>query len=124
MIELDWTSDLACHPAGPAFAEYDIIVGSDLAYDEDLFQPLLSTITAFTAAKPSTQVGQLHGEGRVAQQCSHEAPASMLHGAGGLGAAGEARDAAPLAAGGRSWPSVASPEASRPTRPGHAHLDL
>ena len=55
-MELDWTSDLACHPAGPAFAAYDIIVGSDVAYDEDLFKPLLDTITAFTACKPSTRV--------------------------------------------------------------------
>ncbi len=72
MIELDWSSDLACHPAGPAFAEYDIIVGSDLAYDEDLFKPLLSTITAFTAARPSTQVRQPHAERHVAQNCLHE----------------------------------------------------
>ena len=55
VVELDWASDLACHPAGPGFAAYDIIVGSDVAYDGDLFQPLLDTITAFTTRKPSTQ---------------------------------------------------------------------
>ena len=56
VLELDWTSDMAQHPAGPGCAAYDMIIGSDVAYDEDAFHPLLSCILAFVSQSPTTRV--------------------------------------------------------------------
>lgn len=56
VLELDWTSDMALHPVGPGSATYDMIIGSDVAYDEDAFQPLLSCILAFVSQSPTTRV--------------------------------------------------------------------
>ena len=56
VLELNWTSEMAQHPAGPGCAAYDMIIGSDVAYDEDAFQPLLSCILAFVSQSPTTRV--------------------------------------------------------------------
>lgn len=56
VIELDWASDMAQHPAGPGRATFDMIIGADLAYDEDAFQPLLSCMLAFISHSPATRV--------------------------------------------------------------------
>ena len=45
--ELLWGSDLSSHPCGPAQLEPDLIIGSDITYDEAQFQPLLHTISAY-----------------------------------------------------------------------------
>lgn len=59
VLELDWGSDPATHSAGPAVATYDIIIGSDVAYDEDFYDALLNWVAAFLAQSPATQVQPL-----------------------------------------------------------------
>ena len=45
--ELLWGTDLSSHPCGPAQLQPDMIIGSDITYDEAQFQPLLQTISAY-----------------------------------------------------------------------------
>ncbi len=56
--ELVWgRSDLVTHVIGPAQRGFDVIVASDVAYDDDCFIPLLDTIQGYTDRNPRTQVG-------------------------------------------------------------------
>jgi hypothetical protein len=53
VMELDWTEPLREVLVG---ARYDIIIGADVAYDDDCFGPLLDTIRGLTHTSPGAVV--------------------------------------------------------------------
>ena len=54
--ELEWGSDLECHPARLVRHPWDFIVASDVAFDEEQHEPLVQTCEQLAAASPAVQV--------------------------------------------------------------------
>lgn len=54
--ELAWEGDLTTHALAPTHAKFDLLIGSDICYDDEDFEALLSVIRQYAAHNPDMLV--------------------------------------------------------------------